>query len=777
MNPIQAENANPGTSNWTLTNPATAREIEGYASLTSVNIGSDIDFFVSTNDSSFTLEIFRTGWYGGQGASLLLTEPNIAGQFQGPDPNPDPITGLVECNWRSSYALTVPTDWVSGIFVARLTGNNSQKQSYIVFVVRDDARKSDLVFQSSVTTFQAYNFWPGGANGKSLYDFAPGGRAQKVSFNRPYVLGFSYSSQTPGTARGLGAGEYLTNIQPGPAQGYPIYPAGFEYNMVRWLEKNGYDITYITNIDLHENGSVLLNHMGYLSVGHNEYWSMEMRNSVETALSSGVHLGFFSSNTMYWQVRLESGADGNANRTLVCYKSTPDPVSQTNPELTTVKWRDAPVNRPEAALLGVEYIGDPVMAAPMVIANAFHWLMNGTGLKNGDSLAGMLGYEVDAFVPGVSPAGTEILATSPVGPFPQDNDFPPGVSATASSTCDSNVVWYSTGKASVFATGTMGWSWALDDYNAPDLRPAFSNASAQQITQNLLASFINPITITMPSVLLAATRGKQYQLTLSCLGGTAPYTWAASGLSSGLNLSSSGVLGGTPQRRGKIHFTVTVTDANQQTASAHFTLPVQRHSTTPSALSINFVGQATAMAPTETAGVIPKSNWNDALGNSRATPLALCDESGTVNGTVLTWSSDNPWSTDISDLPGDYRMMRGYLDTGGGNPTTINVSGLMSCPTGYDIYVYFDGDNASATRTATYSISGPGITTTAITAFDNANTEFNGSFTQASASAGNYVKFTAIHATSFSLTAQPNPSDPIPRAPVNAIQIIPSPAA
>jgi hypothetical protein len=177
QNPIQIENMNAGTPGWQLTNPVINREIEGYASLTSVNIGGSISFSVSTTDPSFNIDIFRTGWYGGVGARQMMpTITNVPGVHRS-TPAPDPVTGLIECNWPSSYMLNVPTGWVSGIFLARLTGTSSGKQSWIIFVVRDDNRASDILFQSSVTTYAAYNFWPNGANGKSLYDWAPGGRA------------------------------------------------------------------------------------------------------------------------------------------------------------------------------------------------------------------------------------------------------------------------------------------------------------------------------------------------------------------------------------------------------------------------------------------------------------------------------------------------------------------------------------------------------------------------------------------------------------------------
>jgi hypothetical protein len=848
QNRIQTENANPGTSNWQLANPATAREIEGYASLTSVNVGGRINFFVSTRDTSFNIEIFRTGWYNGAGARLLTTVNNLPGVLQ-TTPAPDRITGLIECHWSNSYTLTVPQTWTSGVFLARLTGKSSGKQSFIIFVVRDDVRTSDLLFESSVTTFQAYNFWPGGNNGKSLYDWAPGGRAWKVSFNRPYVLGYSFTPGTAeGAATGVGAGEYITNVQPGPSTGYPISAAGWEYNMVRWLERNGYDVTYATNIDVHENPNLLLNHKGFLSVGHNEYWSMPMRLNVQSALSKGVNAAFFSGNTLYWQVRLEAGFDGTADRTITCYKDDAqahDPLYSSNPSLATVRWRDAPVNMPEAALLGVEYVEDP-WDGDIVISDASHWLLNGSGLKNGDHLSGINGYEVDAFVPDVSPGSTSIIASSPVAPYTSGDP-------ACDTNCSSNTTWYNTGKGSVFSSGSIQWSWGLDDYNAPALRPAVSNAAAQQITRNVLASFITPITITVPSNLPDGIIGQPYSQTFTASGGAAPLTWTATGLPSYLTLSSTGILSGTPPNAATITFNVTITDASRKTASGAFTLRIPApmrykisgqittsagglagvtvtlstgpvtttdasgkysfsnlsggtYTVTPSlqnytfsppsqtlpgimsdqvanftvngpparVISIDFVGSGTAMSATESAGVISKPNWNSAIGNTRSTPLSLFSESGVTTGATVTWTSDSTWAMPVTDSPGNLRMMRGYLDTGGGNPTTINIAGLPASLSGYDVYLYTDGDNGSASKMATYTISGSGITSASVTAIDAANTNFTSTFRQAAGSAGNYVKFT-VQATSFTITARPGQSsNPYMRAPVNGIQIVPS---
>ncbi len=654
-NPIQNENANLGTSEWQLTNPAVNREIEGYASLTSVNVGSAINFFVSTSDPTFHIDVFRTGWYSGAGARLMTTVTGLPGGLQA-TPQPDPVTGVIDCNWRSSYTLSVPATWTSGIFLARLTGDASGKQSYIIFVVRDDQRSSDLVFQSSVTTFEAYNFWPGGNKGKSLYDWAPGGRAWQVSFNRPYVLGYSYTLQSPGAASGVGAGEYLANLQPGPdTTGYPIPAAGFEYNMVRWLEENGYDVTYITNIDMHETGALLRNHKAYLSVGHNEYWSMPMVQNLQSAMNAGVNAGFFGSNTMFWQIRLQQDSQGNADRIMVCYKTdaiADDPMYSINPVLTTVNFRSAPVNMPEGAIVGVEYVGDPVIS-DIVISNASHWLMNGTGLQNGDHLQGLLGYEVDSYAREVSPANTVVLASSPIG-FPDDVNDPTGLDCQ-SVECDSNVTWYSTPSYSVFATGSMFWSWGLDDFNAPSLRPSYLSVPAQQITKNVLSALINSVVITSP-MLPTAVAGTAYSAYgLSVADGTAPYSWSASGLPAGMTFGGSGVLSGTPVAAGTVSISFSVRDSAGHTTTASLPLVIQSNgsgsggsgspSITTSTVPYAVLGAAFTQSLAASGGT-PPYTWS-IINGSLPAGLSL-SSTGQISGTA-TRAGVFPFTVQLAD--------------------------------------------------------------------------------------------------------------------------------
>ena len=466
QNPIQTENLKTGTTDWQLGNPALNHEIEGYASLTSVNRGGQINLYVNTTDPTFTIDIFRMGWYGLAGGRRVMSTITLSGITQPACPQ-DSTTGMTECTWTNPYVLNVPgstsdpTNWASGIYLAKLTGQLSGKQSYIVFVVRDDSRPSKFLFVQNVTTYQAYNYW----GGRSLYTFnSTPASAQKVSFNRPYAPG-----PQAGAGYGVGAGEFLTAYAPNGE----TYPAGWEYNAVRWLERQGYDVTYATSLDLHEQPNLLLSHAAYLSIGHNEYWSTEMRTNVTNARDNGVNLGFFGANTSYWRIRFEtSPATGQVDRTEVCYKIPTDPV--TDP-IQTVRWRDLSPPQPEASLIGVQYQYDPVQA-DIVVQNTSNWVFQDTGLKDGDHLTGLLGYEVDA-LDSSSPANTIPLGNSPY-------------TTTSGSTQFSNMSVYTAASgATVFSTGSIQWSWALDDYNSTALRPSFLNAAAQQITSNVLAKF------------------------------------------------------------------------------------------------------------------------------------------------------------------------------------------------------------------------------------------------------------------------------------------------
>ncbi len=475
------ENAKQGSTAWQLVNPALNHEIEGYASLTSVNRGSDIDFLVNTTAATYNIDIYRMGYYGGAGARLMRSFAGIARQAQ-PVPclNPD---NVIECNWSVSQRLHIPDTpadpkapeyWASGIYLAKLSTNTSPvRDSYVIFVVRDDARAANYVHQLPVSTYQAYNFW----GGKSLYtgcDTHPNGwncgaslpPATAVSFNRPYGRGVNAAS-----AAGVGAGEFLTNVQPaGPS--YPISNASWDYNMLRWVEKQGYDTKYISNLDLHENASILQAAKAFVSAGHDEYYSKPMWDRLVAARASGINLAFFSANQIFWQVRFVDGAYGTSksNRIMICYRGGGDPVTDNN--LTTDQFRF--LGRPEAGLIGNQYITDPVVG-DITVSNAGHWLYAQSGASNGAKLQGLLGYEVNSYAEGISPSQTKLLASSPF--------------TFNGSVRTSDVTYYvDQSSAQVFSTGSMQWAWGLDNYIPNNLRPDYTSAVAQAFTANLYAA-------------------------------------------------------------------------------------------------------------------------------------------------------------------------------------------------------------------------------------------------------------------------------------------------
>jgi hypothetical protein len=464
-NPTLLENQQTGSNKWQLNlagfKAATDAEqqIAGYASSTSANKGEQITFYITvTPVQTYTIDIYRIGWYNGRGGRRLQHLDPQQGTHQSACP-PDPGTGLIACSWTPSYTLNIPTNWTSGIYLALLT-NAHNFQNYIVFVVRDDARKADLLYQQSVTTYQAYNNYPDdGKTGKSLYNFNSYGpqtisreaRAVKVSFDRPY---------------NYGAGQFMN----------------WEINFVRWLERTGYDVAYSTDVDTHANGQRLLTYKGFLAVGHDEYWSKEIYDSIEAARNNGVHLGFFSADDASWQVRFEPSASGVPNRVMVCYKDASiDPVQGPT---TTVEWRDAKVNRAEQSLIGVQYTSQLTNSerlknnAPLVVLNSSHWVYAGTNLKDGDSIPNLVGYEADRSMPDFpNPLNKSftILSKSPFTNTSNKPDF------------SNTVIYQAPSGAWVFAAGTIAWSWGLDDYNdrkAVDPR-------IQRITENILDRFIS----------------------------------------------------------------------------------------------------------------------------------------------------------------------------------------------------------------------------------------------------------------------------------------------
>jgi len=470
-NPIILENQQPGSGDWgwSLLGDDVTRQIKGFASTTSVQQNASITFHVSVNPAqTFTIDFYRIGWYAGLGARHRLHVGPLAG-VQQPPCEPDSTTGLIACSWDPSYTLTVPSDWTSGVYTARLT-NEQGYQNYVIFIVRD-GRPAPFLYQHSVTTDHAYNNYPNdGLTGKSLYDYNSYGantvsgerRAVKVSFDRPLAdSGF----------------------------GNLLY---WELNLIRWLERSGYDVTYSTNIDTHANGGELRNHKAFLSTGHDEYWSKEMFDAAEAARDAGVSLAFFGANAVYWQVRFEPSALGVPNRVMVGYKqSTSNPIDPVQGPTTTTYFREPPVNRPEQSLLGIMFTTELLNGnADYVVTNSSHWVYAGTGFRDGDVVRGIVGYEADSYLPSFPPpssANHTLLSRSPV------TDSGTGQPQEISSS-----IYQAPSGAWVFAAGTMSWSWALDDLPGGGSH-FLVDSRIQRATANILNAFLTGVSPTITS--------------------------------------------------------------------------------------------------------------------------------------------------------------------------------------------------------------------------------------------------------------------------------------
>lgn len=453
-NQIVMENQLPGTPDWGLKKPATEYQIAGYPSAGSIERGESVSIQVSTKSERFSWELYRLGWYGGLGARKVL-EGEAKGAFQ-QTPEPDPQSMLVDCHWKESFKINTnaaPESWVSGVYLIRLTELAYGYQSYLYFVVRDDKRTADFLFQNSLSTDLAYNTW----GGSSLYGaLVPSQRqATTVSLNRPMAMFFHEDATSLGTGHFLGL---------------------YEYNFLRWLERNGYDVKYLNNFDVDRDRELLLKGKVFLSVGHDEYWSWNMRWNLTWARDQGIHLAFFSSNTAYWQVRVGPDSAGKP-RWMTSYKEQADNDPVKEPHLKTNQWRL--IGYPEDALLGVRF-NDGYPKGDIVVRDASHWMFRGTGLHNGDRLRGLLGFESDA-VYFSGPRNLERLASSPLE----------GVAGKYS-----DMTLYRAPKgALVFAVGSMQWSWGLDDFRFrgnPRHIESLEDPRVAKITENLFAEMLHP---------------------------------------------------------------------------------------------------------------------------------------------------------------------------------------------------------------------------------------------------------------------------------------------
>src|SRR5690606_28200335 len=455
-NIITAENAKPGTTDWIITKvyryadePYDSgwhrrKEIEGFVSHTSIRPGETLKVYVSTDPADrYSLDIFRMGYYGGKGGRLMKSFKSLKGT---PQPTPEEgVKSVLECQWKESVSFTIPDDWVSGVYLGKLTTHNTDAQAYLIFIVRDD-RKADVLFQCSDLTWLAYNRW---TKWHSFYDSKTSQWAARapdnynVSFDRPYAI---FWNGYPAAFEPLtnGSGEFLMT----------------EFPLAYWLEREGYDVTYVSNLDAHVDGPGLLRSKVFLSVGHDEYWTQEMFDNITAARDAGVNLAFLSGNSVSGRLELLPSTDGRPHRGMHLIDRGFD----------------------EIELMGSRSYG--VGLADWTCAAPDHWVFEGSGMKQGDSIPHLVGWEFHG------PPLTEnfkdlvVLAEGPVtryGGEPTERRY----AATIYTAPKGNYV---------FNAATCWWNKPISTppayINPPHLDFSKEDPRVQQITRNVLDRMI-----------------------------------------------------------------------------------------------------------------------------------------------------------------------------------------------------------------------------------------------------------------------------------------------
>ncbi|GAB3744918.1 hypothetical protein GCM10028864_13680 [Microlunatus parietis] len=468
-NAVVCENQKEGTprTEWDISGVGD-ESIQGFATKISVNAGSRIDFKIDTDARNYKVEIYRLGYYGGDGAREVGSGTLRAALPQRqPACATDPATEIYDCGtWAISASWDVPADAVSGVYIARLIRSDTLGDSHIPFIVRRDGNTSDVLFQTADTTWQAYNTY-GGSN---FYQGKDNGRAYKLSYNRPF------------STRGVVNGRDFLFAN--------------EYPMIRFLESNGYDVSYVSGLDTHLDPALITKHKVFLSVGHDEYWSEAQRDHVKAARDAGTNLAFFSGNEVYWKTRWEPSQDGTntPNRTLTCYKDTwaNGPI---DPVQATPTWRDPRFgdlgHGPENELTGTLYQANSVDLPITVNAQEGKlrlWRNTTLGsLPSGSQVElapHTVGYESNEDRDnGYRPTGLIRMSTT-VGPTPELlQDF--GNVVTPGTTTHHLTQYRAPSGALVFSAGSIQWAWGLDENHDGQVEPP--DQRIRQATVNILA--------------------------------------------------------------------------------------------------------------------------------------------------------------------------------------------------------------------------------------------------------------------------------------------------
>jgi hypothetical protein len=387
--------------------------IQGYPDRPGLRAGEKLRLHVSTDNPH---RRFRVDFYR-QGERLIKMgslDAQTSHDFA-------PLGHNEDWGWPG-YDFLIPGDWPTGAYVAALVETDEQGKPLVntgevaadsrdaraLFVVKSGTpgQNARVLYKLSLTTYHAYNY-SGGGNlyvGKWFTDPVSKKRVNKVSLRRP-------GGGAGGAIPDFDTGGNLPNSldpydQTSPRQTFAHWDVPF----IAWLEKSGYLVDYCTDLDLHEEQDLLTPYNLLLSVGHDEYWSEQMRERVEAFIRQGGNVAFFSGNTCWWHIEFCDFAK--------CADGEPHPTAFVRDS----KWWK---RRPENSLTGVSYRNAGGWwagardAVGYAVQNADHWVYEGTGLRDGDVLGAdehLVGYECD---------GALFTRDSRGVPFPTGEDGTP----------------------------------------------------------------------------------------------------------------------------------------------------------------------------------------------------------------------------------------------------------------------------------------------------------------------------------------------------------------
>jgi hypothetical protein len=456
------ENNRPGTTAWEIHGKAGG--ISGFADQVYAQQGQQVRLYVSTTGPWFVARAFRIGYYQGKGGRLIWQSGKITGKRQPACPV-TPGINMVSCdNWSPSLTFTVTSAFVPGDYVIKLSGPGKQ-QSYVPLTIWDPASTAAYVIKNDVFTWQAWNYYGGydyytglGSCPANVYPLCS--RARVVSFDRPY-------------ATESGAGSLFQ----------------LEYPLVRFMEEHGLDVTYATDLTLQQHPAWLLRHQVLLSLGHDEAWSLGERQDAVRAHYAGVNIVFFGASAILRHVRTQSSPLG-PDRELADYRdSAADPLDGKGDPLqvTGNEWASPPASWPEYDFTGDTYAGflEPGRSTGFRVADASSWVFQGTGLRDGSVIPGVVALDVDKFdLAYGQPGNDQILGHTPV---------PADMGQTSMGAFYSDMTYYTdpATEAGVLDTGTNNWIPALgDDTDGCHLTGGIcASAVVQRITGNILLVF------------------------------------------------------------------------------------------------------------------------------------------------------------------------------------------------------------------------------------------------------------------------------------------------